>query len=336
MYLKNIAIKKKVLVRMIVSASSDIIAKVIKSLRAGQLVALPTETVYGLAGDATNGAAVADIFKLKGRPHFNPLIAHVASVAMAARYVKIDDLSARLMDRFWPGPLTLILPLLPKANIHPLATAGLPTLAVRNPQGVFADIVSAFDRPLVAPSANLSGRISPTNAIAVENDFKSTVPFIVDGGQCQVGVESTIIKVEGDDVYLLRPGGLEREALEAFLKRPLKQLAHNSAIEAPGMMKSHYAPNALMRLNVNEVFADEALLHFGGQAIKGQKKVKAMLNLSKVADLKEAAVHLFDYLQRLDHVDASAIAVAPIPNTGLGEAINDRLNRAAAPKIASE
>ena len=317
---------------MIISASTNILSEVVAHLREGKLAALPTETVYGLAADATNGAAVAEIFAAKGRPHFNPLIAHVASKAMAAQYVEIDDLSAKLMDAFWPGPLTLVLPLLKDSKIHPLATAGLPTLAIRNPQGIFADIVAELGVPLVAPSANRSGRISPTSAIAVEHDFQGRVPLIIDGGACDVGVESTIIKVDGDDVYLLRPGGLEREAIEAIIKRPLKQLDHGAAIEAPGMMKSHYAPNASMRLNVDEVMDGEALLHFGDKPIKGQEKAKAMLNLSEKGDLKEAAVHLFDYMQRLDLVGATSIAVAPIPLISLGEAINDRLNRAAAPK----
>ncbi|UXM94520.1 L-threonylcarbamoyladenylate synthase [Bartonella sp. HY329] len=318
---------------MIVSASPTIINQVVAHLREGKLAALPTETVYGLAADATNGEAVAEIFATKGRPHFNPLIAHVASMDMAARYVEIDQISAKLMQEFWPGPLTLVLPLRKNNNIHPLATAGLPTLALRNPKGIFADIVQALDRPIVAPSANRSGRISPTSAIAVENDFQGGLPLIVDAGACEVGVESTIIKVDGDDVYLLRPGGLEREAIEAIIKRPLKQLDHGAAIEAPGMMKSHYAPNATMRLNVDEVIEGEALLHFGDTAIKGQAKAKAILNLSESGNLKEAAVHLFDYMQRLDLVGASSIAVAPIPLISLGEAINDRLNRAAAPKV---
>lgn len=317
---------------MIVSASPNIINEVAAHLREGKLAALPTETVYGLAADATNGEAVAEIFATKGRPHFNPLIAHVSCIDMAARYVKIDGMSAKLMEEFWPGPLTLVLPLLEANNIHPLATAGLATLALRNPQGIFADIVRALDRPIVAPSANRSGRISPTSAIAVENDFQGRVPLIVDAGACEVGVESTIIKVDGDDVYLLRPGGLEREAIEAIINRPLKQLDHGAAIEAPGMMKSHYAPNATMRLNVDEVMNGEAFLHFGDTPIKGQKNAKAILNLSESGNLKEAAVHLFDYMQRLDLVGATSIAVAPIPLTSLGEAINDRLNRAAAPK----
>lgn len=317
---------------MIVPADPYHIAAAIEALRNGKLVALPTETVYGLACDATNGAAVADIFSAKGRPHFNPLIAHVSSVDMAARYVKIDPLSQILMEAFWPGPLTLVLPLIPDSPVHPLATAGLSTLAVRNPRGVFSDIIADFGRPVVAPSANRSGRVSPTNAAAVADELGGQVALIVDGGPATVGIESTIIKVSGEDIFLLRPGGLERAAIEMVAKRGLKQIDQRAAIEAPGMLKSHYAPEAPVRLNVDKVEAGEALLAFGSKRAHGYGEAAVILNLSPTGDMREAARNLFNYLKQLDRSDIVRIAVEPIPCQGLGEAINDRLLRAAAPR----
>jgi len=317
---------------MILPVTEQNIARIIAALRAGELVALPTETVYGLAGDATNGAAVAAIFAAKGRPQFNPLIAHVSGRAMAARYVEIDPLSQQLMDAFWPGPLTLVLPLREKSGIHPLTTAGLPTLAIRNPQGVFSDIIAQLDGPLAAPSANRSGSISPTTAAAVVESLKARVPLVLDGGPCTVGVESTIIKVEGDEVFLLRPGGLPRADIEHVAGMRLKKLDAQAAVQAPGMLKSHYAPNAAMRLDVESLRRGEALLAFGAQRAKGYENAVALLNLSPAGNMEEAASNLFSYLHALDRPDVTAIAVEPIPSVGLGEAINDRLQRAAAPR----
>lgn len=316
----------------IVSTDASSLKHAAQVLGAGKLVALPTETVYGLAADATNGSAVAGIFSAKGRPHFNPLIAHIATLDMAQRYVLFDDLSRRLAEHFWPGPLTLVLPLREGAEVHPLVTAGLTTLAVRMPRGPVAEIIAALDRPLAAPSANSSGRISATSAQAVEDDLGAKLDLIVDGGACVVGLESTIVKVENGQAFLLRPGGLAAEDIEAFLGQPLHRLDQRAAIQAPGMLASHYAPQAQMRLNVSEVRAGEALLAFGSQRASGSENAVAALNLSPSGDLHEAAVHLFDYMKRLDAEGAATIAVEPVPHHGLGEAINDRLSRAAAPR----
>ncbi|AQX21663.1 translation factor SUA5 [Bartonella sp. CDC_skunk] len=298
----------------------------------GQLVALPTETVYGLAGDATNGKAVASIFSTKARPLFNPLIVHVSDIVMAECYVKIDLLSRRLMEAFWPGPLTVVLPLKAHHNIHPLTTAGLNTLAIRSPKGGFAEVIRHFGRPLAAPSANQSGKLSPTSALSVFTSLGTSVPLIIDGGASKIGIESTIIKICDENIYLLRPGGLAIEEIEKVAKKSVKRLEQQTAIEAPGMLKSHYAPNTSMRLNVKRVKSGEALLAFGPKRIEGVENAVAVLNLSTSGRLEEAAFHLFQYMQQLDSLKVKCIAVEPIPFYGLGEAINDRLIRAAAPK----
>lgn len=302
------------------------------ALRAGSLVALPTETVYGLAADATNGEAVAAIFAAKGRPRFNPLICHVSSRAMAEEIATVDPLSEQLMEAFWPGPLTLVLPLREGTAIHPLATAGLSTVAIRMPRGIAREVIGRVGRPLAAPSANPSGRISPTTAEAVEAGLGDRVAFIIDGGPSPVGVESTILRVEGDRLTLLRPGGLAASEIERVAGHPLARRATGAAVVAPGMLASHYAPHAPVRIDAAELRAGEALLAFGSQRISGADKAVAMLNLSPAGNLAEAAANLFSFLARLDESDASAIAVEPIPNEGLGEAINDRLARAAAPR----
>jgi L-threonylcarbamoyladenylate synthase len=304
-------------------------------LRQGELVAIPTETVYGLAADATNGNAVAGIFEAKGRPHFNPLICHVSDIAMAERYAEIDPLSRRLMDAFWPGPLTLVLPLKPDAGIHPLVAAGLDTIALRMPRGVAGKIIAALDRPLAAPSANTSGKISGTSAPAVADDLGSRIAMILDAGPSEVGLESTIVKVEGDTIRMLRPGGLAAEEIEAVIDRKLGRVDQRAAIQAPGMMASHYAPSAAMRLNVHDVMPGEALLAFGPVRAADASQAAAILNLSETGSLHEAATNLFDFMKRLDAIGSSTIAVEPIPFNGLGEAINDRLIRAAAPRSLS-
>ncbi|WP_019223441.1 L-threonylcarbamoyladenylate synthase [Bartonella rattaustraliani] len=298
----------------------------------GKLVALPTETVYGLAGDATNGRAVSSIFSTKRRPQFNPLIAHVSSIMMAEGYVEIDSLSRKLMEVFWPGPLTVVLPLKAQHNIHPLTTSGLDTLAVRFPDSHFAEVVQCFGRPLAAPSANRSGRLSPTSAEAVLASLGGSVPLILDGGPCKIGLESTIIKVCDKDIYLLRPGGIAVEEIEKVAGQPLKRRDQRAAIEAPGMLKSHYAPNAALRLNVEKVERGEALLAFGPKRIMGIENAVSVLNLSENGLLEEAASHLFQYMRQLDSLNVRSIAVESIPQYGLGAAINDRLIRAAAPK----
>ncbi len=300
-------------------------------LSAGEVVALPTETVYGLAGDATNGAAVARIFEAKGRPRFNPLIAHVASLAMAQRLADFDPLSKRLAEKFWPGPLTLVLPLKADAGVHPLVTAGLDTIALRSPRGFAAELIARLDRPLAAPSANCSGRVSATTAAAVVADLGERIRLVVDGGAAPVGVESTILKVEDDRVRLLRPGGVAADDIEAAVGMRLERQA-GAAVEAPGMMTSHYAPGAAVRPNARDVRPGEALLAFGRTRVSDADRAVAVRNLSDEGDLTEAAANLFSFLKELDSFGVAAIAVEPIPNTGLGEAINDRLARAAAPR----
>ncbi|MBS3648290.1 threonylcarbamoyl-AMP synthase [Pseudaminobacter sp. 19-2017] len=301
-------------------------------LEAGDLVAMPTETVYGLAGDATNGAAVARIFEAKGRPRFNPLIAHVASIAMAEEIASFDPLSRKLAEAFWPGPITIVLPLRAGSKVHPLATAGLDTVAVRMPDGFARELIGRFGRPLAAPSANRSGRISPTTAAAVADDLGDRIRLVVDGGPAPVGVESTIVKVEDGQVRILRPGGISAEEIEALIGAPVLRQTGKGTIEAPGMMTSHYAPHASVRLNAANVRPGEALLAFGPNRAAGAGKAIAVRNLSERGDLREAAANLFSYLDELDRAGAGTIAVEPVPIAGLGEAINDRLMRAAAPR----
>lgn len=299
-------------------------------LKAGHVVAIPTETVYGLAGDATNGEAVARIYEAKGRPRFNPLIAHVCDLAMAQRIGVFDPLSRQLAEKFWPGPLTLVLPLKADAGIHPLATAGLGTIALRMPRGFGNRLIAALGRPLSAPSANSSGHISSTSAEAVSADLGRRIGLVVDGGATPVGVESTIVRVEDGKLKLLRPGGIAAEEIEAAVGMKLERGA--KGIQAPGMMASHYAPNAAMRLNVVSVGHGEALLAFGPKRAKSAEQAGAVLNLSLSGDLREAATNLFSFMRELDRSGANIIAVEPIPLDGLGEAINDRLARAAAPR----
>ncbi|MCZ7850450.1 L-threonylcarbamoyladenylate synthase [Agrobacterium salinitolerans] len=306
----------------------------VAELAAGQPIALPTETVYGLAADATNPAAITRIYETKGRPQFNPLICHMADIAMAERYAVFDPISLKLAKAFWPGPLTLVLPLKAGSDIHSLATAGLDTVGIRVPQGFAGDLIRRFDRPLAAPSANSSGKISPTSAAHVEADLGQKINLILDGGAATVGVESTIVKVEEDGrVRLLRPGGVITEDIERVagknLERPKNAAA---AIEAPGMLASHYAPGAAVRLHATSVRPDEALIRFGSVAIAGEEMARAVLDLSPSGDLAEAAANLFDYLKAADASGADMIAITAIPTHGLGEAINDRLSRAAAPR----
>ncbi|WP_135502359.1 L-threonylcarbamoyladenylate synthase [Roseovarius aestuariivivens] len=294
-------------------------------LAEGGLVAFPTETVYGLGADARNNLAVARIFEAKGRPRFNPLIVHVADVAAARLLVEWSDTADRLAQAFWPGPLTLVLPLKSNTGLSPLVTAELPTLAVRMPAHLVArDLLSEFGGPLAAPSANPSGRISPTAAAHVATGLSGRIEAILDGGTCDVGVESTILGLWSQPI-LLRPGGLPTGVIEAALGAPLAHRESNEPLSAPGQMASHYAPGAHVRLNVTEPRADELYLGFG--------PMTCTLNLSQAGDLTEAAANLFAHLHRLDDMATGGIAVAPIPETGLGLAINDRLCRAAAPRF---
>lgn len=300
-------------------------------IRAGGLVAMPTETVYGLAADATNDKAVARIFEAKGRPQFNPLIIHVSGMEMARRYVAVSPLAETLMTEFWPGPLTLVLPPRQDSKISLLVSAGLETIGVRMPRHDLAQaLIKAVDRPLAAPSANRSGSISPTRADHVRHSLGERVDMILDGGPSPIGVESTIVKIEGDAVTLLRPGGIARAAIERVTGKPLSSV--HGKIEAPGMMASHYAPDAKLRLNAHKQKEGEAFLGFGAIAGSGP----AALNLSETGDVNEAAANLFAHLREADRFAAvhglKTIAVAPVPMAGLGEAINDRLARAAAPR----
>jgi L-threonylcarbamoyladenylate synthase len=300
------------------------IVRAAETLSAGGLIALPTETVYGLGADARNGHAVARIFEAKGRPHFNPLIVHVASAAVAQRYVDWSDTAQKLASAFWPGALTLVLPLRADAGLSPLVTADLPTLAVRVPaHPVAQSLLETFDGPVAAPSANPSGKISPTTAQHVIDGLSGRIEGVLDGGPCPVGVESTIIGLAGAPT-LLRPGGVAAEDIEAVLGQPLEQRNQADPLTAPGQMLSHYAPGARVRLNATDVAVDEVLLGFG--------PVDCTLNLSETGDLVEAAANLFHHLHALDAIGAKGIAVSPIPQNGLGAAINDRLTRAAAPR----
>lgn len=301
-------------------------------LDGGQIVAIPTETVYGLAADATNGEAVARVFAAKGRPSFNPLICHVSSLAMAKSFADFDDLSLKLAERFWPGPLTLVLPLSRDHGIHPLVSAGLDTVAVRMPTGLSRHIIERLGRPLAAPSANRSGSISPTSADAVARSLGNAIPLILDGGPCAVGLESTIVKVEDGTVWLLRPGGVAADSIEDVTGGELKTVQSGSAVQAPGQLSSHYAPRAAMRLNAHAVHEGEALLAFGQDRAAGAGKALTVQNLSPDADLVEAAANLFAMMDVLDGSGALTIAVEPVPTGGLGDAINDRLSRAAAPR----
>ncbi|MGJ8571806.1 MAG: L-threonylcarbamoyladenylate synthase [Hoeflea sp.] len=304
-------------------------------LRSGKPVALPTETVYGLAADATDPAAITSIYETKGRPRFNPLIAHVADIEMAKAHVRFSPLAEQLAEAFWPGPLTLVLPLSDSNQIHPLATAGLGTAAIRMPEGFARELIAGFGKPLAAPSANRSGRVSPTTAQHVADDLGGRIELILDGGRCRVGVESTILAVNGSQLQLLRPGGIPVEMIEEVTGQIVKRstpLAGTAALIAPGMLASHYAPDAAVRLNVSEVNPGEALIKFGAFQLKGEDRAKAVMNLSPSGDLREAAANLFDMLKKADATGADAIAVAPVPEHGLGEAINDRLKRAAAPR----
>ncbi|TPM35093.1 threonylcarbamoyl-AMP synthase [Mesorhizobium sp. B2-3-4] len=312
-------------------AVGEAMGRALALLDGGDVVAIPTETVYGLAGDATNGIGVARIFEAKGRPRFNPLIAHVADMAMADRIALFDPLSRKLALAFWPGPLTLVLPQRAGNGIHPLVTAGLDTIALRMPRGFGGDLIARLGRPLAAPSANSSGKISATTAQAVAADLGARIKLVVDGGATPVGLESTILKAEGEHLRLLRPGGIAAEEIEAAIGMELLR-GGAAGVEAPGMLASHYAPGAGVRLNARSIGAGEALLAFGGERAEGWRGAAAFLNLSPSGDLREAASNLFAYMQDLDRSGARTIVVEPIPLDGLGEAINDRLSRAAAPR----
>jgi L-threonylcarbamoyladenylate synthase len=298
-------------------------------LKAGAVVAFPTETVYGLGADATNSDAVLRIYETKGRPLFNPLIVHCADLPMAQGLAEFSPTALELAQRFWPGPLTLVMPAKLGSGLSDLVTAGLPTVGIRIPaHSVAQALIQAVGRPLAAPSANPSGKLSPTTAAQVESAFNGTVP-VLDGGPADAGVESTILLVEGDRITQLRAGAVPRDELESFLGNSIASASEEAGIVAPGMLLSHYAPDARLRLDADHPEAGEAWLRFGDLAPAGVLS----LNLSPSGDLREAARNLFSMLHQLDGF-AERIAVAPVPEHGLGEAINDRLRRAAAPRSA--
>lgn len=306
----------------IVGVDASSLDEAARILLAGGLVAVPTETVYGVAADATNGAAVAAIFTAKGRPSFNPLICHVASVAMAESLADFTPLARRLAERFWPGPLTLVLPRKPDCPVHDLATAGLPSIGLRIPQHIATlEIISRVGRPLAAPSANPSEQLSPTTAAHVATGLGPRIDLIVDGGAAIAGVESTIIAPGESHAVMLRPGAIARSDIE-LLTGPLRSPEASEGILAPGMMKRHYAPRARLRMDASHAESGEAFLAFGSPP----PGVLPSLNLSIRGDLIEAASNLFAMLRTLDESHAM-IAVQTIPETGLGEAINDRLRR---------
>ncbi len=336
--------------RRIPAGERGAIDEAARILGASGLVAFPTETVYGLGADATNGAAIAKLYAAKGRPAFNPLIAHVRDIAAARTLVRFDAAAEKLGQSFWPGPLTLVLPKasacpvadLATAGLDPvadLATAGLDTIAVRVPSHDIAHaLIAALGRPVVAPSANQSGHVSPTTADHVFADLAGRIDLVLDGGPAPVGVESTIVASLDEAVTLLRPGGVPRNAIERALGRAVSEAPQpgqrndDEAVLAPGMLASHYAPRARLRLEATEVKPGEALLAFGPDLPPGTPQAARVLNLSARRDVVEAAANLFSHLRALDRSGAHAIAVMPIPHEGLGEAINDRLARAAAPR----
>lgn len=305
------------------------IPRAVGALRAGKLVGMPTETVYGLAADAANPEAVARVFAAKGRPGFNPLISHVASLAAARREGHLDERASALAEACWPGPLTIVVPVAETARTCELARAGLATIALRSPRHPLArTLLVAFDGPVAAPSANPSGRLSPTRAEDVTRELGDAVAMVLDGGPCRAGIESTIVALlPGEPPRLLRPGAIEREHIEAVVG-PLA-VAPRDRIAAPGQLSSHYAPRAALRLEAQEAREDEVLLGFGPDA-PGDAP-----NLSVSGDTVEAAANLYRLLRELDASGAKTIAVMPVPATGLGEAINDRLRRAAAPRSSS-
>jgi L-threonylcarbamoyladenylate synthase len=310
------------------SAIAEVLDLAARSLASGGLVAFPTETVYGLGADATNGEAVARLYAAKGRPQFNPLIAHVGNPSTARRLAAFDDVAEQLATAFWPGPLTLVLPKTAACDVSDLALAGLDTIALRMPaHSIARELLKVFGKPIVAPSANRSGHVSPTTAAHVLSDLRGRIDLIVDGGPCEVGVESTIVSLV-DEPTLLRPGGLPRAYIERILGRALADAPISETPTAPGMLASHYAPKAQVRLDATEARPDEALLAFGHVS----NAPANTLNLSPRGDLVEAAANLFSHLRALDRSGAKMIAVMPVPNDGLGEAINDRLRRAAAPR----
>jgi L-threonylcarbamoyladenylate synthase len=315
--------------QQVMTADAAGIAEAARILRRGGLVAIPTETVYGLAADATSNAAVGRIYAAKARPKINPLIAHVTSLEAALGQGIFSANALRLAEAFWPGPLTLVVPLAPRATVCAASRAGQPSIALRVPiHPVARAVISAAGRPVAAPSANRSGRVSPVTAAHVARDFAGEIDLILDGGRCPVGLESTIIACLEEPPRLLRPGGIARMDIEAVLGGSLGESLGSGPVRSPGMSQSHYAPRAKLRLEAASLDNGEAGLDFGGIFAED----KNVLDLSPRRNLAEAAANLFIFLRKLDAQRPACIAVAPVPHEGLGEAINDRLARAAAPR----
>lgn len=319
---------------IIAKPDAGAIARAAECIRAGGLVAFPTETVYGLGADATNGLAVARIFEAKGRPRFNPLIVHVPSLADAERIGIFSKTAKALAQEFWPGPLTLVVKRRADCTIAELVSAGLDTLAIRVPDHAVAQaLLKSAGRPIAAPSANRSGHVSATRAEHVAADLAGSVALILDGGATVRGLESTIIDVSGEETVQLRPGAVAANLIEAVAGMKIARFAgHSLKPISPGQLESHYATHAPLRLNARSIKSGEALLAFGAHTLKTDA---SEFNLSLSGDLVEAAANLFAALRELDSRKPAAIAVMPIPETGLGEAINDRLKRAAAPRASS-
>jgi L-threonylcarbamoyladenylate synthase len=313
----------------VLKATSQAIEEAAATLRSGGLVAFPTETVYGLGADATNARAVAAVFEAKGRPRFNPLIVHVADAGSAQRLGHFNALARRLADVFWPGPLSLVVQRLATCPVVDLATVGLATIALRVPAHEVAQtLLKAAAVPVAAPSANRSGHVSPTTAAHVEADLGGSIALVLDGGATPIGLESTVVDVTGDEPLLLRPGAVMRADIARASGRPVLLASDDNGRPAsPGRLARHYAPAARLRLNATDVLSGEGLLAFGARV---PEHAGPMVNLSPSGDLREAAANLFSALRTLDRSGAAVIAVMPIPNDGLGEAINDRLRRAAA------
>ena len=308
------------------SISIQKINEAVDLIRSGRLVAFPTETVYGLAGDATNSDAVAAIFRIKGRPSFNPLIIHVCSLAEAEKLVIFNGVARSLAENFWPGALTLVLPRRKDCPVSFLAGSGLETLAVRIPKNEIAlKFLQTVELPIAAPSANKSGSVSPTKAEHVLDSLGDSIDLILDGGACQVGIESTIIDLSTNNPCVLRTGGVPIENLVRQLENIQIVKGDDHPPKAPGMLSHHYATTIPLRMNAEEVYAGEALLAFGGRTLG---PAVAVANLSRAGDVNEAAANLFDMMRRLDKPEYKGIAVMKVPKIGLGVAINDRLQRA--------
>ena len=309
------------------TATSETIAEAARLIRAGRLVAFPTETVYGLSADATNGEAVAAIFAAKGRPEFNPLIIHLAGILDAEKLVQFDDCARAVAAAFWPGPLSLILPRTETCPVNLLAGAGLQTLAVRVPAHPTAQaLIKAAATPIAAPSANRSGEVSPTSAAHVVASLGDAVDLIVDDGPCEIGLESTVLDLSQPEPMILRPGVISEDDLEPLVGKLATSDGQSAAPRAPGLLLRHYATRIPLRMMASAVAENEALLAFGPDPLKGAKITE---NLSRRGDFLEAASNLFAMMRILDRPDCAGIAVMPVPDNGIGRAINDRLQRAA-------